>query len=522
MIVTEILKRNARIKPNGIALIERHFESSRRREITWQEFDQQADRIASHLAEQGVRKGDRVLLMLENCLEWLPVIFGILRAGCVLVPLDHTRDLATTSYCIEKADPVVFIFGWNFLDLAKQVHGQAGHSIREFVQIGGRVPAEFAEDLTKILAEPAVAPAVSLSVLDDAVMCFTSGSTGPAKAALLAHRNIEFACYLEKIQHGQTSDDVFLCLPPLFHIGAFVHWCGGFLVGATSVILKTSDVFQLFEAISEEGVTVVWLVVPLAKDILCRIEEGDLCLEAYKLDQWRLMHMGAQPIPPTLIAEWLKIFPNHSYNTTYGLTETSGPGCIQLGMNNFHKVGAIGKPGFDWEVRIVDEQMQDMPPGLAGQLILKGPGVMKEYYGDPEATAKSLVDGWFLTHDIAMRDEDGFIWYIDRKDDVISVGGRKVYPVELENFFLLHSDIQDVAVFGLHREGRDSVAVLIQPKAGYTLAEQELRTFCEALPTYKRPERYIIGQVPRSMTGKIEKYILKEQYAEGQSSQSDK
>jgi fatty-acyl-CoA synthase len=516
MLVTEILARNARMYPEEIAIIERCPEIGRRKEISWSEFDQQADRVAGYLAAKGLVKGDRVLILLENCIEWLPLYFGILRAGCLVVPIDHSYGDTALAHCLHLSGAVALCYGNRFRPLVELLRESDSQGLRVFVEVSqdnGRPP--YADDMRAILATPAAAvPSVSLSILDEAALYCTSGTTGQPKAALLTHRNLEFACYLENSHHRQDHADNFLCLPPLFHAGAVMHWFGGFIVGAKAVILNSADVPRIFEAISEEGVTIVWFVVPLAKEILCQIESGKIDLGAYRLGQWRLMHIGAQPVSPSLINEWRTIFPNHLYNTTYGLTETTGPGCIQLGVNNFHKVGAIGRAGFDWEVRIVDADLTDVPQGKAGRLMVKGPGVMKGYYQDPEETEKHLRDGWFVTGDIAMRDEDGFIWYVDREDDIIHVGDQDIFPVEIENFLLLHQRIQDAAVFGLWREERQIVAALIQPKPGHTLNEGHLTDFCQAMPAHKRPTVFFFGEVPRGLTGKIRKYFLKTFYAQ--------
>jgi len=186
----------------------------------------------------------------------------------------------------------------------------------------------------------------------------------------LTHRNLEHACYVENRHHNQTHADIFLCIPPLYHTGAKMHWFGNFIVGARGVILKGIAPQMILEAVSEENVTIVWLLVPWAHDILIAIENKDVNLDDYRLDQWRLVHMGAQPIPPSLINNWKKIFPHHDYDTNYGLTETTGPGCVHLGLENTHKVGAIGVPGFDWEFEIVDFDLKTVARGEPGELLV--------------------------------------------------------------------------------------------------------------------------------------------------------
>jgi acyl-CoA synthetase (AMP-forming)/AMP-acid ligase II len=292
-----------------------------------------------------------------------------------------------------------------------------------------------------------------------------------------------------------------------------MHWYGSLIVGAKAVILKGIEPRWILEAVSEEAITVVWLLVPWALDILFAIESGELRLDNYQLGQWRLMHIGAQPVPPSLVREWQKVFPHHQYDTNYGLTETTGPGCVHLGIENSHKVGAIGRPGFDWEYKIIDDQQTPVAKGQPGELAVKGPGVMQAYYRNPEETAKTLVGGWLLTGDIAREDEEGFIWLVDRKKDVIITGGENIYPVEIEEFLQSHPKVQDVAVVGLPslRLGEIATAI-VKPKNNQRLTKAELVAHCEALPRYKRPRKYIFGDVPRNPTGKIEKPKLRKQY----------
>ena len=218
-------------------------------------------------------------------------------------------------------------------------------------------------------------------------------------------------------------------------------------------------------------------------------------------------------MPQSLIKRWLEYFPNHQYDTNYGLSESIGPGAVHLGVENVNKVGAIGKAGFGWETRIIDSEGRDVKRGEVGEHCVKGPGVMKCYYNDPEATAKTIHGDWLLTGDMAMEDEDGFIFLVDRKKDVIITGGENLYPVQIEDFLSGYKKIKDVAVIGLPdtRLGEIAAAV-IEVKEGYTLTEEEVNDFCLDLPRYKRPHKIIFADVPRNPTGKIEKPVLRKRY----------
>ena len=514
MIIGEILASNARIYGNEIALIEREPAKSNRKVMTWNEFDAMANRIANALILKGIRKGDKVIHLMMNCLEWLPIYFGILRTGAWAVPLNFRFTAEDIRYCSEIAEAKALVFGEEFVERINAIK-EGLKTIKEYIFVGPpELRPNYGEQFESFIETGSKDnPNIPVDLSDEAALYFTSGTTGKPKPILLTHRNLEFSCINENRHHNQTHEDNFLCIPPLYHTGAKMHWFGNFIVGAKGVILKGIKPQWTLEAISEEKVTVVFLLVPWAQDILVAIENGEVNLDDYQLDQWRLMHIGAQPVPPSLIKNWKKVFPHHDYDTNYGLSETSGPGCVHLGMENLHKVGAIGKAGFDWECKIVDNNQREVSPGEVGELMVKGPGVMKEYYKNPEATKSALFDGWLLTGDMARVDEDGFIWLVDRKKDVIIVGGENIFPVEIEDLLMENQKIQDAAVIGVPDERLGEVPVaVIQVKPGKEMTEEEVITFCEALPRYKRPRKVFFDEVPRNPTGKIEKPKLRKKY----------
>ena len=514
MIIGEILARNARMYGAEIALVEREPEKNSRKVMTWKEFDVLANRVANALMEKGVKKGDKVIHLMMNCIEWLPLYFGILRTGAWAVPLNFRFSADEIRYCADISEGKVLIFGEEFVDRINTIKGDLG-SVESFIFVGQEeMRPDYAERFEDFLENgSADDPNVSIGLLDEAALYFTSGTTGDPKPILLTHRNLEFSGIAENRHHNQTHEDNFLLLPPLYHTGAKMHWFGSFIVGGKAVILKGVKPNWILGAVSEEQATVVWLLVPWAQDILVAIERGDVKLEDYKLDQWRLMHIGAQPVPPSLIKNWRNVFPRHEYDTTYGLSESTGPGPVHLGMENLHKVGAIGRPGFDWECKIVDEGMNEVSKGEPGELAVKGPGVMKEYYKNPEITKKTIIDGWLLTGDMARFDEEGFIWLVDRKKDVIITGGENIFPVEIEDFLLEHEKIRDAAAIGIPDERLGEItAAIVMLKPGQEMTEEEVLAYCEALPRHKRPKKIYFDDVPRNPTGKIEKRKLRKKF----------
>lgn len=532
MPITDILEKNCRLYGDDVALVEINpempetkrttwkefdlIEPSRaayyRREITWNVFNEKANRFANLLVERGIKKGEKVGILLMNCLEWLPIYFGILKTGALAVPLNFRYSADEIKYCVELAEIDILVFGPEFIGRVEEIADEISKG-RLLYFVGDGCPG-FAEDYNAHTANcSSQSPKIDVNDDDDAAIYFSSGTTGFPKAILHNHESLMHAAKAEQNHHGQTKDDVFLCIPPLYHTGAKMHWFGSLLTGGKAVLLKGTSPKTILQAVSEEHCTIVWLLVPWAQDLLLALDNKELNIADYGLEQWRLMHIGAQPVPPSLIKHWKEYFPNHKYDTNYGLSESIGPGCVHLGVDNIDKVGAIGKAGYGWETKIIDEQGEPVKQGETGELAVKGPGVMTCYYRDPRATAEVLHDGWLYTGDMAMEDEDGFIFLVDRKKDVIISGGENIYPVQIEDFLRTNEAILDVAVIGLadHRLGEISAAI-IELKPGVECTEEDIQEFCKKLPRYKRPRKIIFADVPRNPTGKIEKPKLRAKY----------
>lgn len=532
MPITDFLEKNARLYPNEVSLVEVNpvnqpdeevswreyslIEASGgeryRREITWKEFDVAANRFANLLLTRGIKKGDKVAILMMNDINWLPIYFGILKSGAIAVPMNFRFSADEIEYCSDLADISVLVFGPEFTERLENIHSKL--KIKDYFFVGNETP-DFADNYEQMISYcSSVVPPVEINDEDDGAIYFSSGTTGFPKAILHRHKALVASCVVEQKHHSQKRDDVFLCIPPLYHTGAKMHWFGSLLSGSKAVILRGIKPEWILQTVSDERASIVWLLVPWAQDILDAIERGDIKLKDYNLSKWRLMHIGAQPVPPSLIKRWKEVFPEHEYDTNYGLSESIGPGAVHLGVENIHKVGAIGVPGYNWEVKIVNEEGNEVEYGDVGELCLKGDGVMKCYYKNKEATREVLSpDGWLYTGDMAKQDADGFIHLVDRKKDVIITGGENIYPVQIEDFLRANDKINDVGVIGLPDERLGEItAAIIQLKEGVVATEEEIHEFCLALPRYKRPKQIIFADIPRNATGKIQKNALRERY----------
>lgn len=532
MPITDYLERNSKLYGDEVALIELNPEQKEtrriswkeysliqqtddqpyRREITWKVFDEKANRMANMLLSRGVKKGDKVAILMMNCLEWLPIYMGILKTGALAVPFNFRYSADEIQYCADLAEVDVLLFGPEFIGRIESIVDELSKN-RLLIYVGESCPT-FAESYRELVADcSSEKPDIVVKDDDDGAIYFSSGTTGFPKAILHKHLSLMTAAEVEQHHHSTGRDDCFLCIPPLYHTGAKMHWMGSLVAGSKAVLLRGTKPQYIFDAVSREHCTIVWLLVPWAQDILDALDSGALRIEDYELDQWRLMHIGAQPVPPSLIKRWMSYFPKHQYDTNYGLSESIGPGCVHLGVENTHKVGAIGIPGYGWQCKIVDEKGEPVKQGEAGELCVKGNGVMECYYRNPEATKEVLKDGWLYTGDVAMQDEDGFIFLVDRKKDVIVSGGENLYPVQIEDFLRQHNKISDVAVIGLPDKRQGEIAgAIIQIKEGMECTEAEIEEFCQGMPRYKRPRKIIFADVPRNATGKIEKPLLRKRY----------
>ena len=453
MTITEILARNARLIPNATALIEITPSKGLRKEITWKEFDDNANRVANALKDRGVNKGDVVMHLMMNSINWLEAYFGILKSCAIAAPLNFRFIARQIKYCVDIAEPKIMILDQNFTERIVEIRPGL-KTVKHYIFCGSDVPKGM-ESFSEVIAKASTAaPKVRLSGEDEAGLYFTSGTTGDPKATLLCHRSLEHVAINENSSHRESRNDCFLLLPPLYHTGGKMHWFGS-LVGSGRAVLTTGGervtAKIILETMSKEKITICMLLVPWLQDIVTALDKGELKLSDYDVSALRLVHSGAQPIPPVLVRRFLKYFPHIQYEENYGLTESAGP-CMHLGLENLHKLGSFGYPKLNLDARVVDDKGNDVPPGTVGEIIIRGANVMKCYYKNPEKTAEVLKDGWLYTGDLVKQDEEGFISYIDRKKDLIISGGENIYPVDLESVLIGQPKVKDVAIIGIPDE----------------------------------------------------------------------
>jgi len=508
---------NAKKYPEKEFLIERTPSRNLRRVLTWKEFNENTNKVANYLQKElGVKKGDFVLHLQMNSLEWVVTFHAILRVGAVAVPLNFRFASSDIKYAADACEPVVFILGEGFLPKVQPIQSEM-KSIRNYICIGDNVPADMIS--YKEIMEKGSPEDILVEVDDDdpAELMFTSGTTGPPKPVCQAHKTLYQIGIGNALTYSEGHETVYLAPHPFYHSGSFFLAFPSYLAGGKIIIqLELNKPEYLLDAIYEEKVNNGWVTVPTMSDTVNAVKKGQIDLSKYDFSHVTgSILIGAQPVPSSLFQDMKKLFPFKTGNI-YGITEGGGGGLTNLYDEDvLTHPGSIGKPTFNVQARVVDDKGEDVPVGEVGELILKGPRNMKEYFKNPEMTAATIKDGWLYTGDLVRMDENGYIYIADRKKDLIIRGGENIFPVEIEDILRRHPKIADVAVIGYPHERLVEIAMaIIQLYPGETMSEDEVVEFCaqQGLAKYKWPEKIVFDQVLRNVTGKIDKPALREKY----------
>ena len=494
------LARRARFSPERVALT---FGA---RSWTYAELQREIDAFAASLAQLGVRQGDRVAFLDLNHPNYLLTLFATARLGAIFVPLNFRLTAPELQFALADSGACVLVHSEPFAAAVEQIRDAI--PCRAFV----RTPDDEEGRLATACVEPGP-PQEERFVDGDAValIMYTSGTTGRPKGAMITHDNLLASIHGFSLTFDTRADDRTLLVAPLFHIGGLnVTTLSAFLNGATVVLERRFDPDRVLALLEERRITTMFAVPTMLVEMARR--PGFATAD---LDALRLIVSGGAPVPVPLLEQYLER--GIDVCAGYGMTEAAPLITIVPPGRVLDKVGSVGLPSFFTEVRLVDDDGREVPPGSPGEFVLRGPNVMKGYWNRPDATAETLVDGWLRTGDVGVQDEDGFFAVVGRKKDMIITGGENVYPAEVEACLAEHPKIADAAVFGVPEPtwGEAVVAVVV-PLDGAALSEQEVTAFmADRLARYKQPRRIVLAdELPRSPSGKIVKQELRERYAD--------
>lgn len=506
----EQLKINCKKKNNGIAI-----EDCFGHKLTWEDLYFKSNCIANCLLKSQNLRKEPIAICLNNCVEWFVIFLGIIKAGCIAVPINPNLTGKEMRHAIFSTGCKCIFFNEQFEDKIKVICEDANQEVKLFSLDNSNLPNNtLVEHVFDNCSSEE--PCIQIFSKDVACIYFSSGTTGASKPVCISLRSLTVAGKIEVKHHLQTEKDYFACIAPLYHMGALCHWLGSFFSCSSTLLYTYSTPDKLLETISKKRITIAWLLLPWVQDVIDAVEANYINISNYNLDSWRLMHMGAQPIPEDVVIKWKSLFPNQQFDISYGLTESGGPGCIHIGIGKEFRRQMLGYPDDEWEVCIKGDYSVTKYPNIEGEILIRGPGLMKGYYNDETSTEAALSDeGWLNTGDIGMFDENGIVYFTGRKKDIIIVGGENIYPLEIENHIKEVPGVKDVAVIGIpHKRLGEVVGAVIEPSQNIdvNLIKKAVKRHCRALSAYKQPLSLFFDVVPRNATGKIDKKVLCSKY----------
>lgn len=501
LLVGEILKRTSHRTPHAEAFV---FNDKR---ITFQELDERATAIAGWLQTNGISKSDKVAFMLKNSIAFSEITFGAALSGGVSVPINFRLGASEVAYILNNSESKIVFIDEEYSDIFMRIKDQI-QALEKIIVVGNNQEPSFLHYESIFSEKSRYLPCEELSDDDPCFIMYTSGTTGKPKGAVLSHRSI-FMNAMNLTYEGRSRyAESNLITPPQFHIAGLVLTMKSVLTSGKTVILQEFNPVKILEEIEKEQINFIFLV-PAMWNFLFQVPN----ITDYDLSSVHICATGAAISPVELKKRILTYFKNAILVDHFGQSETTATTCCLVGEDALQKPQSVGRPFINVEVRVVDEEMSDVPVGEIGEIVYRGPTVMKEYYNNPEATDEAFRGGWFHSGDLVKMDEEGFIYVVDRKNDMIISGGENIYPAEIEEVLYQMTEILECAVIGIpDSDWGEKVVASIVLKQDQTLSGEQIIAFCQQhLASYKKPRKVVfIDELPRNTAGKVLKYLLKE------------
>ena len=483
------------------------------RRITFSQLKERACRLANALSSLGVGRGDRVGILLFNCLEYPEILWANFLLGSVAVTLNFRLVSEEIAYVQDVAELKVLILGSGFLDRVDPVRDRLS-GIEKFVCLGNEKSQGMVNYHELLEKGKAILPPVSGDDRDAAVVLFTSGTAGFPKAVVLTHHNLITAGLIWAADVGIQQGDNCLVVTPFYHIGAVGYHVAHAMCGASTTCFPQPnwDPELFLRTVEKEGITYLYITPGMYRQVFAVPN-----FRKYDLRSWRVCITGSEPVPKATVEEMAENLPYGRIYNEYGLTEAAGP-TVSVAKHEMAiaKAPSVGRPFINTDIRIMDESGQECEIGQVGEIAVKGDQVMKGYLNDPETTAATLKDGWLYTGDLGEMDDEGFLYVVDRKKDIIISGGENISSVEVESILYKHFKIMEAAVIGLpDPKFGEGVCAVVVPRKGERISEQEVVEFCkEHLAGFKKPRKVIFTDaLPRNPSGKVLKRDLRKAYS---------
>ncbi len=502
----DVLSRRAARNPDAPAVV----DTGTGERLTYAELDRRANQAGNMLLGLGVQPGDRVALLLPNCVPFLETFYGGAKVGAIIVLLNWRLVADELEYLLTDSGATVLVVSSDFASVAAELQRRGTTAVRNWVLVGeaGEGPHGAINYVALRDAAATESPEIGAGNDDVLCLCYSSGTTGRPKGAMLTHEGQMWAIFSNL---GSSEDfnlsGKYLLVMPMFHLGGLLPLEVAIFGGSTVIIMKSFDPNGVWDVVGRERVT-SGLVVPAMLNAMLNVYDP----AKHDLSSIRNLWCAAAPLPVTLIEQCMN--KGIGLLQTYGLTECGGPGTI-LGQDDAtRKVGSSGKSYLLTDVKLVHPDGATCAPGEAGELLIRARHVMKGYWNNPDATAAAIVDGWLHTGDVATMDDEGFVTIQDRIKDMIISGGENIYPAEIENVILSHPGVREVSVVAQPSDkwGESPLAVVVRADAA--LNEVDVLAWCNGkLARYKQPKSVqFVDEIPRNASGKALKRILRDRF----------
>ncbi len=504
--IGDLLTQSATRFPEKVAVVVQD------RKLTYRELNGAANQLAHGLLELGIRKGTKAALFLCNCIEWPEIYFALSKIGAAIVPVNYRLIGDELIYIINHSDSEIVFLDDTTLKVLEQVRQRLSR-VEHFIFLKDNSPQWCIPYSSLKEGLSGIEPEVSLDGEDAHTICYTSGTTSLPKGALLTHLNVLIGhSFMTSVEFGVTHEDVFLVTTSLSQRIGWGKLVNGIAMGCKVVILPFFDPLEAMEVVQREGVTIMSIIPTIGRMLL---QTPDV--ESYDLSSLRMFFVTGETFPMEL-KEGLRGRFNHVQQASYFAQTEAGLITILFPKDIFRKYGSVGLPFIGVDVRIVNEQMEDVPAGRSGEIIVRSYrpgtfGVMKEYYKDPTANQETFRGDWIRTGDLGRMDEEGYVYILDRMKDMIISGGFNISSKEVEGVLETHLKIFEAAVVGFPDEDYgEAVKAFVVLKEGQESTQEEIIEFCRSkIASYKRPKEIkFVDTLPRNTVGKVMKYKLKE------------
>jgi len=496
--VGEMLIKSGRAFPDKIAVI------CDGRQATYRELNARVNQLAHGLLKNGITKKSRVAILMYNCIEFVEICFALAKVGIVGIPLNFRLTGSELSSIVEHSDATALLMGEEFESTINQIKPRLS-KVKQFITVNKNLH-EIDEYHRLIHNQSDSEPGIKVKPEDESFIIYTSGTTGKPKGVIFTHKNHYWNTVNYTIAYQMNEDDVELALTPMFHSSTLGRVFTYIFTGATFITSPRFDPAHAMELIAQHKVTSI-TQSPTMYTALLRLPQK----ENLRTGSIKRVVSGAAPISPEMKGVLAKLFPYAGVFDLYGLTEASPGVTILTPHDPPEKVNSVGKPMMSVKIKVVNDDGEELPPGVNGEVICRGPNLMKGYYNNEAATQEVLKDGWLYTGDVGKVDQGGYLYLTGRKKEIIISGGENIYPAEVEAILERHPLILEAAVIGVP-DGYwgESVKAVVVPKPGKTLTEQEVIEYCKShLAHYKKPKSVdFINALPRNAANKVVKTEL--------------